>query len=159
MAKPAKDPEADAEFKAALKLFQQGKFAEAEKEFAKIAKNRKGTPWGEDGQYYLAETQFQRKKYVDAHDSFEMLHTTTPPPTTSTSWSAASTRSPSSGSRRPTPKAPKDKLLPWYGRFDGRLPLIDTQGYGLKALEHVRQNDPDRPARRRRRASRSPIIT
>ena len=43
------------------------------------------------------------------------------------------------------PKAPKDKLLPWYGRFDGRLPIIDTQGSALKALEHVRQNDPDGP--------------
>ena len=74
MAKPAKDPKADAEFQAALKLFQQGKLAEAEKEFAKIAKNRKGTPWGENAQYYLAETQFQRKKYVNAHDSFELLH-------------------------------------------------------------------------------------
>ena len=48
MAKPAKDPKAEAEFQAALKLFQQGKLAEAEKEFARIAKNRKGTPWGED---------------------------------------------------------------------------------------------------------------
>ena len=44
------------------------------------------------------------------------------------------------------PKTPKDKLLPWYGRFDGRLPLIDVQGNGLKALEHVRQNNPSAPS-------------
>ena len=73
MTKPAKDPAAEAEFNAAHTLFQQGKLAEAEKEFARIAKNRKGTPVGEDCQYYLAETQFQRQKYVDAHDSFELL--------------------------------------------------------------------------------------
>ncbi|MFI5456440.1 MAG: hypothetical protein ACHRXM_13405, partial [Isosphaerales bacterium] len=53
MAKPAKNPQADAEVQAALKLFQVGKFAEAEKQFAKIAKDRKGTTWGETGQYYL----------------------------------------------------------------------------------------------------------
>ncbi len=74
IAKPAPNPKADAEQQAAVKLFQQGEFALAEKEFAKIAKDRKGTPWGETAQYYLAETQFQRKKYFFAHDSFELLH-------------------------------------------------------------------------------------
>ena len=74
IAKPAPDPAADAEFQAALKLFQQGKFEEAEKQFAKIAKNRKETTWGENAQFYLAECQFQRKKYVNAHDSYEKLH-------------------------------------------------------------------------------------
>src|SRR5207253_7282749 len=73
-AKPVPNPQADAELQAALKLFQQGKFAEAEKRFAPIAKQRKGTTWGENSQYYLAECQYQRKKYVDAHDSFERLH-------------------------------------------------------------------------------------
>src|SRR5262249_8306980 len=57
MVKPPKDPKAEAEFQAALKLFQQGNLAEAEKEFTKIAKDRKGSSWGEDGLYYLAETQ------------------------------------------------------------------------------------------------------
>ena len=74
IAKAPKDPKADAELEAAKKLFEQGKFAEAEKEFARIAKDRKGTPWGETAQYYLAETQYQRGKYVDAHDNFEKLH-------------------------------------------------------------------------------------
>jgi hypothetical protein len=43
------------------------------------------------------------------------------------------------------PKAPAEKKLPWNARFDGRLPIIDTQGSGLKALEHVRNNYPDGP--------------
>ncbi len=33
-------------------------------------------------------------------------------------------------------------MLPWYSRFDGGLPIIDVSGYALKALEHVRHNDP-----------------
>ncbi|MBV8231358.1 MAG: tetratricopeptide repeat protein, partial [Planctomycetaceae bacterium] len=71
--KPVPNPEADAEFQAAERLFQQGKLDEAEKAFQKLAKNRKGTPWGERGQFYLAETQYQSGKYVAARDSFEQL--------------------------------------------------------------------------------------
>ncbi len=47
--------------------------------------------------------------------------------------------------RQLDPKAPKEQLIPWYGRFDGRLPIIDTAGSALKALEHVRHNYPDGP--------------
>jgi outer membrane protein assembly factor BamD (BamD/ComL family) len=126
-------------------LFQQGKLAEAEKQFAQIAKNRKGTTWGEYSQFYLAESQFQRKKYVDAHDSYERLHADYPATeyrqkliereyTIAQLWLAQS-----------DPKAASEKKLPWTGRFDGSLPIIDTQGSGLKALEHVRQNDPTGP--------------
>jgi TolA-binding protein len=71
MSKQAKDPAAEAEFNAAHTLFEQGKLAEAEKEFTRIAKKRKGTPVGEDSQFYLAETRFQRQNYVHAHDSYE----------------------------------------------------------------------------------------
>ncbi len=74
MTKAAADPAAEAEFNAAQTLFQQGKLDEAEKEFARIAKKRKGSPVGEDSQYYLGETQFQRQNYFRAHDSFELLH-------------------------------------------------------------------------------------
>jgi len=146
MVKPAKNPQADAEFQAALKLFQLGKFPEAEKQFAKIAKDRKGThPWGENAQYYLAETQYQRKKYVNAHDSFERLikdysGTDLLDKAVSREFAIASI-----WMLQDDPKAPRDKLLPWYGHFDGSLPLIDVQGSILQALEHVRQNDPKGP--------------
>ena len=56
------------------------------------------------------------------------------------------------------PKTPKDKLFPWYGRLDGHLPPIDVQGSALKALEHVRQNDPTRPSGRHAPGG-SPSIT
>ena len=82
IAKPAADPVADAEFQAALKLFQQGKFEEAEKQFVKIAKDRKQSTWGENAAFYLAECQFQRSS--------------TSRPTTASSCSIKTTR------RRPT---------------------------------------------------------
>jgi TolA-binding protein len=141
-AKPAPNPQADAEYQAALKLFQQGKLPEAQKAFAKIAKDRKGTPWGENSQYYLAECQFQQKNYVNAHDSYERLHADYPATEYLTKlvqreyaiahlWFAQS-----------DPQTPRSQKVPWTGHFDGSLPLIDTQGSALRALEHVRQNDP-----------------
>jgi outer membrane protein assembly factor BamD (BamD/ComL family) len=145
MAKPAPDPQADAELDAAMKLFQQAKFEEAEKAFTKIAKDRKGTTWGENSQYYLAESQFQRKKYVAAHDSYEKLYADYP----ATAYKDKLTKREYEIAQvflvQSDPKAPDDKKLPWTARFDGRLPIIDSQGTGLKALEHVRNNYPDGP--------------
>jgi outer membrane protein assembly factor BamD (BamD/ComL family) len=143
--KPAKDPQAEAEFQAALTLFQQGKLPQAEKEFTKIAKNRKGTTYGETGQYYLAEAQFQRKKFIDAHDSFERLHADYPGTEFRDELVSREYEIAQHWMNQTNPKAPKDQLIPWYGRFDGRLPVIDTAGSGLKALEHVRHNDPNGP--------------
>ncbi len=145
IAKPPKDPRADAELEAAKKLFEQGQFPEAEKAFIKIAKDRKGTHWGETAQYYVAETQYQRGKYVDAHDSFEKLHAVYPATDYLEKLVAREYAIAEIWTRQDDPNAPKDKLLPWYSRFDGRLPLIDSQGYALKALEHVRHNDPTGP--------------
>jgi TolA-binding protein len=144
-AKPAPNPQADAEYQAALKLFQQGKLAEAEKAFAKIAKDRKGTPWGENSQYYLAECQFQQKKYVNAHDSYERLHADYP----ATEYLEKLVQREYDIARlwfaQADPQAPRSQKLPWTGHFDGSLPLVDTQGSALRALEHVRQNHPTGP--------------
>ena len=59
-------------------MFRQGKFAEAERQFAWIAEFRKGTTWGERSQYYVAECQYHQKKYFQALESFERLHTEYP---------------------------------------------------------------------------------
>ena len=67
------NPEAEAQFREGERLFQQGKLAEAERVFARLAKKHKGTPWGEKGQFYAAEAQFQAGRYVAAHDSLERL--------------------------------------------------------------------------------------
>jgi TolA-binding protein len=145
MAKPAPDPVADAELDAAIKLFQQGKFEEAEKQFTKIAKDRKGSTWGENASFYLAESQFQRKKYVDAHTSYEKLYHDYP----ATAYKDKLTKREYDLAQiwlaQSDPEAPAEKKLPWTARFDGRLPVIDTQGTGLQALEHVRNNNPDGP--------------
>jgi outer membrane protein assembly factor BamD (BamD/ComL family) len=145
IAKPTPDPKADAEFKAATALFQQGKLAEAEKAFARIAKKRKGTPWGENSQYYLAETQFQRKRYVDAHDSFERLHADYPATDYLEKLVSREYAIARLWFKQGEPKTPKAEQIPWYGRFDGSRPIIDTQGTALRALEHVRHNDPTGP--------------
>jgi TolA-binding protein len=145
IAKAAPDPEADAEFQAALKLFQQGKFEEAEQQFSKIAKDRKQSTWGENAQFYVAECQFQRKNYVKAHDSYEKLYADYP----ATAYKEKLTRREYEIAHiwleQTDPQVPPEKKLPWTARFDGRLPIIDTQGSGLKALEHVEHNDPDGP--------------
>lgn len=67
------DPETEAEFQAAESAFQQGKFSEAKKTFAKMAKRRKGTPFGESAQFYVAECAFQNSDFVTAHNAYEQL--------------------------------------------------------------------------------------
>jgi TolA-binding protein len=145
MLKPKANPVAEKEIADAKKLFQQGQFAEAEKAFEKTAKNRKGNHYGETAQYYLAESQYQQKKYVRANDSYEKLiadYTGTDfldkivsrEYAMAQMWLAQS-----------DPKAKPEQKLPWYSRFTGEQPVLDTRGTGLKALEHVRHHDPAGP--------------
>ena len=129
-----------------MKLFQQGKLAEAEKEFVKIAKDRKGTPWGETAQYYLAETQFQRGKYVDAHDSFEKLHAVYP----ATDYleklvSREYRHRPDLDRFKTIPRRPRTSCCPGTAASTAVCRSSTRQGYALKALEHVRHNDPTGP--------------
>jgi len=139
------NPEADKEFRAAEALFQRGTLADAEAAFAALAKKRKGTPWGEKGQYYLAETQYQRGKLVTAHDSYELLMKDYPGTEfvdrlvkrefdIAQTWLAQA-----------DPKAPPDRKLPWYAHFNGQEPLIDAHGHALRVLEHVRHHNPTGP--------------
>ena len=130
--------------------FEQGKFAEAEKAFAKIAKDRKGTPWGETAQYYLAETQYQRGKYVDAHDSFEKLHADYPATDYLESWSAASMPSPSSGTFKTTPTHPRTNAS-LVRSIRRRFADHRHSGYALKAPRARPAQRPDGRAGRRRR--------
>ncbi|MBI1322273.1 outer membrane protein assembly factor BamD [bacterium] len=67
------DPETEAEFEGAEKAFQQGQFSAAKKTFAKLAKRRKGTPFGESAQFYVAECAFQNSDFVTAHNAYEQL--------------------------------------------------------------------------------------
>ena len=141
--KAVPNPKADKEFSDAEALFQQGKFAEAEGAFGLLAKNRKGTPWGEKGQFYLAETRYQRGNLVGAEDAFETLvadykgteyrdKVARRQFAIAEKWLAQS-----------DPKTPAAEKLAWNARFTGGEPWLDTHGYGLRALEHVRHNNPD----------------
>jgi|688.fasta_scaffold33733_2 outer membrane assembly lipoprotein YfiO len=67
------DPETEAEFQVAEAAFQQGKLPEARKAFARLAKRRKGTPFGESAQFYVAECEFQDGDFVSAHTAYEQL--------------------------------------------------------------------------------------
>jgi outer membrane protein assembly factor BamD (BamD/ComL family) len=140
-----KNPEADEEFKAAEKLFQQGKLEEAEPLFAKLAKARKGSPWGEKGQYYVAECQYQRGKLVDAHESYEKLVADYPGTEYLDKLVSREYAIAQAWLALEDPKAKPEQPLPWYARFNGQLPLLDLHGTAMQALEHVRHHDPTGP--------------
>ncbi len=145
MFKAKADPAADQEFEDALQLFKQGKFAEAEASFWKIAKRRKGSHWGEKAQYYLAESQYQQKKYVKANDSFEKLFADYPGTEFLDKLISREYALAQMWLQQGDPKAKPEQKLPWFTRFTGQQPMVDTLGSGLKALEHVRHHDPTGP--------------
>jgi TolA-binding protein len=143
--KPPSDPQADAEFRAAESLFQQGQLAEAEAAFKKLAKRKKDTPWGEKAQFYLAECQFQQGRFVAAHDSYELLIATYPGTqflekavareyAIADAWLAAVAED-----------AEPEQRASFRKKWEGKLPAIDTAGHALATLEHVRHHDPFGP--------------
>ncbi len=140
--KVQENPEADAEFKAAFTLFEQKQYGEAEKAFKAIAKKRKETPWGEKAQFYLAESYYQEGKFVYAHDALDQLvkdysgtlymdKVASREYAIGLKWLALS-----------DPKTKPEDRIPWQGRFTGRRPILDTTGYALQVMEHVRQHEP-----------------
>ncbi|WP_165222923.1 tetratricopeptide repeat protein [Aquisphaera insulae] len=143
MLRPKPNPEADKELEEALALFKQGKFAEAEGACKRISKSRKGTHWGETAQFYLAESQYQQKAYVRANDSFERLIADYPGTEFRDKLVSREYALAQIWLAQSDPNAKPEAKLPWYSHFSGQQPLLDTRGSGLKALEHVRQHDPE----------------
>jgi len=140
----APDPLAEKEFAVAKGFFDAGKYDKAEALLRPLAKreSRKGTPWGEKAQYFLAETQFRRQKYVDAHDSFENLIKKYP----GTEYvEKLVAREYQIAQIWLADEDPKAKKLDWMAHFDGRMPLVDTKSHAVKALDHVRLHDPQGP--------------
>ncbi len=146
--KPVKvdpDPKADAALEAAVALYRQGKYSEADPQFVKIAKAQKGKPWGERAQFLLAESYFEQKKWNYANDAYEKLIKDYPGTehvdrivsrefAIAQKWLANS-----EGTAKP-----EDKLT-WTDAFTGGVPLVDSSGYAITALEHVRLHDPTGP--------------
>jgi outer membrane protein assembly factor BamD (BamD/ComL family) len=142
--KNAPDPASEAEFAAAKKLYDQGDDAGAEKLLVPLAKRevKKGSPWGEKAQYWLAEAQFRQKKYVKAEYNYELLIKKYPGTEYVDKLVAREYQIAQLWLSREDPKA---KPLDWKSRFDGRQPLLDTNSYAVKALDHVRLHDPQGP--------------
>ncbi len=141
--KTVANPVTESELSAAMKLIDSGQLETAERMLKEIAERetKNTTPYGEKAQFWLAETQFRLQKYVKAHDSFELLIKKYPGLDTkyldkmtarefqiAQIWLAS--------------EDPKAKPLDWKACFDGRAHLIDSNGYAIKALEHVRQHNP-----------------
>ena len=134
------------------KLFQQGKLEEAETAFTKIAKNRKGTPWGENGPVLPGRDP------VSAEAS-------TSTPTTATRSSSPTIPRPSYLDKlvsreyalaqhlaRPVrPQGQGRRKLPWTAHFDGRAAHHRHPGHGPQGPRARASSRPDGPARRRRR--------
>ena len=160
IAKTPKDPKADAEFEAAKKLFEQGKFAEAEKAICQDRQGPQGDALGRDRPVLPGRDAISARKIRRCSRQLRETLTTIYPATdyreklVSREFAIAQL-----WNLQYDPNAPKDKLLPWYRRFDGGLPIIDTSGYALKALEHVRHNDPTGDRWPTMPQSRSRIIT
>jgi TolA-binding protein len=141
----APKPAADGEFQSAPKLFSNGKFAEAERQFAWIAQVRKGTTWGERSQYYLAECQYQQKKYVEALESFRRLYVDYPATNfreqlvgreyeIAQFWLAEARREDRAG-----------RKVPVAVQVNGRPAPLDAEQKALRAFEAVRHHDPTGP--------------
>ncbi len=142
--KHAADPQTEAEFNVAKKHFDAKQFDKAESLLVPLADReiRKGSPWGEKAQYFLAESQFQRKHYSDASDSYEKLIQKYP----GTEYiERLVAREYQIAQIWLADEDPKAKPLPWQARFDGRLPFLDSHGFAIKNLEHVRLHDPQGP--------------
>ena len=139
--KVAPDPLAEAEFAAAKKRYDAGDLARALKLLTPLANRevKKGTPWGEKAQWWKAETEFKMQKYVDAHDSYEILFKQYGG---TEYYQQIAEREYQIAQIWLSTDDPKVKPMDWMSRFDGRQPLVDTSGHALKVLDHVRNHDP-----------------
>jgi TolA-binding protein len=143
--KPPSDPQADAEFRAAEALFQQGQLADAESAFKKLAKRKKDTPWGEKAQFYLAECQYQQGRLVASHDSYEALISTYPGTQFLEKAVAREYAIAGVWLAAVADDAKPEEQASIAQRWSGKLPAIDATGHALAALEHVRHHDPTGP--------------
>lgn len=143
--KPPSDPKADAEFRAAETLFQQGKLGEAETAFKALARRKKETPWGEKAQFFLAECQYEQGRYVAANDSYELLIATYPGTQFLEKAVAREYSIADAWLSAVAEDAKAEDRASFRKKWDGKLPAIDVAGHALAALEHVRHHDPTGP--------------
>lgn len=140
------NPEADKALEAATALYQQGKYDEAAPALAKLAKKHKGTSWGMKAQYLLAESYYAQGRFYWAHDAYELLMKDYP---NNDYTEKAVTREYDIAQKwfvyAPDPKNKPAEKFDWKARFLGKVPLLDSEGYAVKALEQVRMHDASGP--------------
>jgi TolA-binding protein len=160
------------EYEAAHALYEKGQYAKAERRLKHIAKKYKNSPVAEDALYLLAESQFKRKDFGHAQDTYGRLMKEFP----STRYMSESTgrlfeiariwldfpKVVTSGevqqvnlenpTKTPPPKSdgPKtrdpSKTLPLVpNMWDRTRPVFDTEGRALEALKSIWLNDPTGP--------------
>ena len=107
-------------------------------------RNKKAhTVWGEKSLFYLAESQYQQGKLVNANDSYVKLMVNYPGTRfrdevvkreydIAVTWLDAV-----------DPIAPPEKRGSFTDHFNGKLPFVDVSGTALQVMEHVRHHDPD----------------
>jgi outer membrane protein assembly factor BamD (BamD/ComL family) len=140
--KPVDDPAAEADFKAAEALAKQNKLPEAATAYKAVAKKWKGTAAGEKAQFFLAEAEYKQGRFFAANDAYEQLMADYPGTELNSRVVKREYEIAQVWFDQIDPKVPSEKKLPWTARFASKTPLIDTQGYALKALEHVRHHNP-----------------
>lgn len=69
---------ADDTFRTAERLFHLRRYDEAAPHFGRITTICNSSTRGERSLYYLAECQYQQKRYIEAFETFERLHTAYP---------------------------------------------------------------------------------
>jgi TolA-binding protein len=94
--------------------------------------------------YYLGEIKYQQGDFVGAHQKFEELAKEYPGTTymdkvVQREYEIAQTWLDHNSGADP------ERVLPWNARFWGGLPVFDTGGHAVAALEQVRLNDPKGP--------------
>ncbi len=110
-----------------------------------VKSGRRQSSVGEKALFYLAECQYQQGQFVRADASYQKLMNTYPGSphldiavkrqfAIACAWLDAG-----------DPKAKPEHPPSWFDHFNGRMPLIDVDGYAIKALEHVRVQDPTGP--------------
>ena len=133
---------ADDTFRAAEILYSQHRYDEVEPYFARIATICEATERGEGALYFLAECQYQQKKYIAAFETFERLHT----------------RYPATSFREQLVNREYEMAEIWLARANGERALErppeagrriesprspgDFRELSLRAFLAVRQNDP-----------------
>ncbi|WP_337174423.1 tetratricopeptide repeat protein [Paludisphaera sp.] len=139
------DEDAQKELDAAFAHYEEGRLSQAESAFSRIARARKGTAYAEKALFYLAETQFRRKKYVAAHETYDRLFAEHPGTLHLDELVSREYEIAQIWLAQSDPEAKPDQKLPWYTHFTGEQPVLDASGMALKALEHVRHRRSDGP--------------